>query len=55
MSIREEGTISVDDLEAELGVQPLKTVEYSQIVRNKLKNLRVRLTREYGAEVSKKL
>ena len=32
----------------------MKKVEYSQIVRRKLKILRARLTREFGAEVSKK-
>jgi len=32
----------------------LKKVEYSQIVRRKLKNLRTRLTSEFGAEVSRK-
>jgi len=32
----------------------LKKVEYSQIVRRKLKNLRARLTSEFGAEVSRK-
>ena len=32
----------------------MKKVEYSQIVRRKLKTLRVRLTNEFGLEVSKK-
>lgn len=32
----------------------MKKVEYSQIVKWKLKNLRVRLTSEFGAEVSRK-
>ncbi len=32
----------------------MKKVEYSQIVRRKLKNLRARLTSEFGAEVSRK-
>jgi len=32
----------------------LKKLEYSQIVRRKLKNLKTHLTREFGAEVSKK-
>lgn len=32
----------------------MKKVEYSQIVRRKLKNLRARLTSEFGAEVSQK-
>lgn len=32
----------------------MKKVEYSQIVRRKLKNLRTRLTSEFGAEVSRK-
>jgi plasmid stabilization system protein ParE len=32
----------------------LKKVEYSQIVRRKLKALRVRLTKEFGSEVSRK-
>ncbi len=32
----------------------MKKVEYSQIVRQKLKNLRARLTSEFGAEVSGK-
>lgn len=32
----------------------MKKVEYSQIVRRKLKNLKVRLTREFGTEVSRK-
>lgn len=32
----------------------MKKVEYSQIVRRKLKNLRTRLTGEFGAEVSRK-
>lgn len=32
----------------------MKKVEYSQIVRRKLKNLRARLTSEFGAEVSGK-
>lgn len=54
ISIREEGTITADDLEKELGVQSLKKVEYSQIVRRKLKALRARLTKEFGSEVSRK-
>ena len=54
VSIREEGTISADDLEKELGVQILKKVEYSQSVRRKLKNLKTHLTTEFGAEVSRK-
>lgn len=32
----------------------MKKVEYSQIVRRKLKALRVRLTSEFGSEVSRK-
>lgn len=32
----------------------MKKVEYSQIVRRKIKNLRARLTREFDAEISKK-
>ena len=32
----------------------MKKVEYSQIVRRKLKNLKARLTSEFGSEVSKK-
>lgn len=32
----------------------IEKVEYSQIVRRKLKNLKVRLTSEFGSEVSKK-
>ena len=32
----------------------MKKVEYSQIVRRKLKNLRARLTSEFGAEASRK-
>ena len=32
----------------------MKKVAYSQIVRRKLKNLRARLTSEFGAEVSRK-
>lgn len=32
----------------------MKKIEYSQIVRRKLKNLRTRLTSEFGAEVSGK-
>lgn len=32
----------------------MKKVEYSQIVRHKMKNLKARLTKEFGAEVSKK-
>jgi plasmid stabilization system protein ParE len=33
----------------------LKQLEYSQIVRRKLKNLKIELTEEYGAERSKKI
>jgi plasmid stabilization system protein ParE len=33
----------------------LKKLEYSQIVRKKLKNLKIQLTDEYGAERSKKI
>lgn len=32
----------------------MKKVEYSQIVRRKLKNLKARFTSEFGSEVSKK-
>lgn len=32
----------------------MKKVEYSQIVRRKLKNLKAHLTSEFGSEVSKK-
>lgn len=32
----------------------MKKVEYSQIVRNKLKTLRTHLTEEFGSEVSKR-
>ena len=32
----------------------MKKVEYSQIVRRKLKSLRARLTSEFGTEVSRK-
>lgn len=32
----------------------MKKVEYSQIVRRKLKSLRARITREYGSEISRK-
>ena len=32
----------------------MKKVEYSQIVRRKLKALRVRITKEFGSEVSRK-
>lgn len=32
----------------------MKKVEYSQIVKRKLKNLKARLAREFGAEVSRK-
>ena len=32
----------------------MKKVEYSQIVRRKLKTLRARLTSEFGSEVSRK-
>lgn len=32
----------------------MKKVEYSQIVRRKLKALRAQLTREFGSEVSRK-
>ena len=53
-SIREEGTISADELEAELGVQLLKKLEYSQIARQKLKELQGDLLQKFGEAFAKK-
>lgn len=53
-SVREEGTISSDALELELGVQHLKKIEYSMIVRKKLNLLRQELSDKFGDYVSRK-
>lgn len=54
-SILEEGTISADELEKELGVWLLKKLEYSHIAKSKLRELRIRLLSEYGPALSTKI
>ena len=51
-SILEEGTISADELEKELGVWLLKKLEYSQIAERKLNALRIHLLTEYGSKLA---